>query len=381
MRRISIEALEPGMCVARPVVGMDGRALLHQNMILTENYISGLKKLGIGSVYIKDGLPDIDTPEIVTKEVLSSVASNLNGSLKTFSKGKTMCINSLRDGVITLLDNILKNPYMLIQLEDIRTFDDYVFLHSVNVAVFALMTGRTLGYQESNLVDLGLGALLHDIGMISVDPAILHKNQGLSAPEQEEVMKHPEIGFNILRTYREVSPKAAHIAYQHHERVDGTGYPRQLRDSQIVDYAKIVAVVDTFDAITSDRPHRHGYSTTDAVIVLKKLSNSYFDPEMVEAFTSNVALFPIGSLLSLNTGHIAVVTSVDRINSTQPVISVICDQKGDLVKPVEIDLRKTKEVSIVKRLNNQETDAIRVKIDSQIDLPHKNDSGLKSTTG
>jgi putative nucleotidyltransferase with HDIG domain len=358
-----MDNLESGMTVARSVIGLDGRALLNQNTMLTEQYISGLKKLGIGSVYIKDGLANVETPEVVTRQVLSSVASTLNDSLKTFSAGKTMNMESLKNGIITLLEDIIRNPNMLIQLEDIRTFDDYVFFHSVNVAVFALMTGRSLGYQEGNLVELGLGALLHDIGMITIDPAILNKPDELSTSEQEQMRKHPEVGFNILRTYREVSTKAAHIAFQHHEKVDGTGYPRQLREKQILEFAKIVAVTDTFDAITSDRPHRNGYSTTDGIIILQKLVNSYFSPEIVEAFVSNVALYPVGSLLSLNTGHIAVVTSVNRINATRPVINVICDQDGILVRPtIKINLNKTKEVTIVKRLNYHETELIKAKI-------------------
>ncbi|MEN6350852.1 MAG: HD-GYP domain-containing protein [Syntrophomonas sp.] len=341
MRRVPIEDLQPGMVVARTVMGFTGRALLMENTMLTENYITRLGKIGIGSVYIKDGLGDGDVPELVSEEVLFSVSNTLNSSLKTFTVNNSINVTSFKNSVNLLLDNILNNRNVLIQMEDIRSFSDYVFTHSINVAVYSIMAGISLGYSQSSLADLGLGALLHDIGMLALDAHILNDPQALSIVEREQINLHPELGFNLLRQQREISTLSAHVAYQHHERVDGKGYPRGLDGSQILDYAKIVAVTDTFDAVISDRPHRTGCTTTDAMIVIKKLSGTHFDPVFVEAFASNVALYPVGSLLKLNTGHLAVVTSVNRFNSDRPRISVICNQAGDLIKPAyEIDMVK-----------------------------------------
>ncbi|MGE5423167.1 MAG: HD-GYP domain-containing protein, partial [Ignavibacteriales bacterium] len=168
---------------------------------------------------------------------------------------------------------------------------------------------------------------------------------------------------------------AAHVAYQHHERLDGGGYPRQLAGKQILEYGQIAAVADTFDAVVADRPYRKGYSTPEGALILKKLSNTFFHPDIVDAFTANIAIFPVGSLLHLNTGHIAVVTSVTKLNSSRPVVNVICDTGGNLLQPpFEIDLAKTDDVKIAGRLNHEETNSLRVRVGLS------NDPQLKSSS-
>ncbi|MGE5405738.1 MAG: HD-GYP domain-containing protein [Candidatus Saccharibacteria bacterium] len=365
MRRLTVDELQPGMVIARTVVGSDGRALLTKNNQLTTGYILRLKSLGLGSVYVKDSFTedDIEVPEIVSQKVVSAVTGNLKESIKRLDNKKSVDMNTMRKGVALLLEDIMDNRNLLIQLEDIRSYSDYLLFHSINVAVFCMMTGMTLGYLEGSLMDLGMGALLHDIGMINIDPEVLQKPGALTSEERAQIAQHPEVGFNILRTYREVSTLSAHVAYQHHEHVDGSGYPREITDNHILEFGKIAAIADTFDAIISDRPYRKGYSTTEGVLVLRKLAGTYFDPNIVEAFVANVALYPAGCLVSLNTGHIAVVTSITKSHPNSPVILVICDPSGNFIKPpYEIDLRKTNEVKISKRLSTEETDAVRNRI-------------------
>lgn len=363
MQRVAIDHLESGMVIARTIIASDGRALLNENTRLNDTFINRLRLLGVMSVYVKDGLADIEIPEIISAQVRAAVSLKLNQSLKTFAAKRTLDMDCMKKLVSMMLEEIITNRNVIIHLEDIRSYDDDLLYHSLNVAVFAMMTGLSMGYTEGKLVELGLGTLLHDIGMIMIDPEILHHRTELTESEGEIFRDHPEIGFNILRTYREVSTKVAHIAFQHHERFDGSGFPRQLDRKQILEYAKIAAIADTFDNITSNEYAGHSYSASEALTVLRKLGNTYFDPEIVEAFASNVAIYPIGCLLILNTGHIAVVTSATKINSTRPIIHLICDQEGRLIKPPQpIDLQKNNEVRIVRRLSNQETDVIRLKI-------------------
>lgn len=367
MKRVYWEDLEPGMVIARTVVGLDGRALLNENTRLTPSYIERLDKLGIRSVYIKDGLSDIDIPEIVSVQALAAVSQTLEESIKDINRRNLLDMASLKRSVSLLVEDILNNQHLLIQLEDIRSYDDYLYFHSINVAIFSIMTGLTMGYPESKLMDLGLGALLHDIGMIMLDPRIGKKKSPLSQAEIGVIRTHCEIGFNILKTYQEVSATTAHVAYQHHERVDGSGYPRQLDGRQILEYARIVAVADTFAALISDRPYRNGYTSTEAVSIMGKLSNSYFDPIILEAFTSNVAIYPVGSILLLNSGNLALVTSVTKTNSTRPIVHVISDSKGNLLsQALELDLNKNHNLNIVRRLNNQELDLLRSRINALV---------------
>lgn len=365
MYRVPIDKLKPGMVLARTIVGFTGRALLTKNTKLTDTYINRLAKLGVGSIYIQDGLDDGEIPEIITDQVFSQVSERLSSSLKTFYINGVLNVDVYKNSVNMLMDSILSNRHVLIQLEDIRAYSDYIFTHSINVAVYAIMTGISLGYSEKELSVLGLGALLHDIGMIVVDPLVLSEPKALVNLEASTINQHAEFGFNILRNYPEISTISSHIAYQHHERFDGTGFPRGLKGKEILEVAKIAAVADTFDTLIADDPKQVGLSTTDALIYIKNHAGTLFDPDIVNAFASNVAIYPVGCLLKLNSGDIAVVTSVKRINSEHPTINIIYDSQGHLLKPsVAIDLSTSSEVAIERRLTLEETEAIRGKIES-----------------
>lgn len=363
MKRVYTEELQAGMMVARTVMGTEGRHFINQNTELTANLIQKLKELRIASVFVKDNVIDMEAEDIVSNKVLATVSSTLKQSLNAFRNGKELDMVSLRKSVNLLIDEVILNRNTLIQKEEIRSHDDYLLFHPISVSVYAIMTGLSLGYPEGNIVDLGLGALLHDIGMMTIDRSIINNPGALNQQEMDVIKQHPEIGFNILRSYHELSATSAHIAYQHHERVDGSGYPRGLQDKEILDYAKITAVADTFDAVISDHPYRKAYSTTDGLTVLKGLQNSYFDPEIIDAFISNIALYPIGSLIRLNDGRIAVVTVANRFNMTRPIIEVMTDQHGNPLKTgLGIDLQQNSKVKISGRLNKQETVAILEKI-------------------
>lgn len=367
MRRITIDRLEPGMMIARNVLTADGRILLTKNSILNSNYIAKLRGMGLGSLYIKDNLSDIEIPEAISTQVRSAVSSALKNTMNNFVNQKIIDIAMMQKCVKLLIEDIMSNRNILIHLEDIRIYSDYLLFHSMNVAVFSIMTGLSMGYGEGTLSELALGALLHDIGMVAIDPSILYKPGELNTEEINKIKQHPEIGFNVLRSYREISTTAAHISYQHHERVDGSGYPRKFIGKQILEFGKIAAVADTFDAVISDRPYAKGYSTTDGVIVLRKLAGSYFDPEMVEAFVANIAPYPIDSVVLLNTGETVIVTDVCKTYPQHPVVRVIMDKNGSIATaPQHIDIHQNREISIVRRLNSEETNAIITRMNENI---------------
>lgn len=355
MKRVYTEELQAGMIVARTVMGTEGRHFINQNTELTVNLIQKLQELGIASIFVKDNLIDIEAEDIVSNKVLATVSSTLKQSLNAFRNGKELDMVSLRKSVNLLIDEVILNRNTLIQKEEIRSHDDYLLFHPISVSVYAIMTGLSLGYPEGNIVDLGLGTLLHDIGMMTIDRLIINNPGTLNQQEMDVIKQHPEIGFNILRSYRELSTTSAHIAYQHHERVDGSGYPRGLRDKEIVEYAKIAAVADTFDAVISDHPYRKAYCITDGLTVLKGLQNSFFDAEIVDAFISNIAFYPIGSLIRLVDGRIAVVIAANRFNMTRPVIEIMTDDHGNPLKTnLTVDLQQNSKVKISGRLNKEQ---------------------------
>lgn len=356
MKRILTKDLQPEMVVARTIFSSDGRILLHSGMLLTTSYISRLTELGINSIYIRDELfGEVNVRDVISDETRAQTVAVVRDAFDKLEKNHSLNICLVKQMVDDIIDELLANRNIMLSLSDIRAFDDYTFAHSVNVCVLSIMTAITMGYNHLELAELGIGALLHDIGKIKVKIDILNKPGELTREEFEEMKKHAQFGFEILRTYEDVSLLSAHIAFQHHERWDGHGYPRNLGGEHIHKYARIVAAADIYDALLADRPYRPAYSLNQTLTILKRMSGIYLDPECVTALIANIAVYPIGTLVMLNTGDIGIVIDVNREYPTRPIIRVVLDSRGrKLLNPHEIDLSKFSTIMIVRPLNEPE---------------------------
>ncbi|MDD2510808.1 MAG: HD-GYP domain-containing protein [Syntrophomonas sp.] len=348
MRRVSIYELDPGMVVAQAIFNSEGRVLLHAGVQLNENYIHGLQKAGIVSVYIRDELFDESDAvnDIISEKIRLKAIKTLKQSFVLMEKQHQLNLHAVKNIVDEIIDEIMQNPNILVNLSDIRSFDDYTYAHSVNVGVLSIMSGINLNYKQSQLKELGIGALLHDIGKIKIDKNILNKPDDLSREEFNEVKRHAKAGFDILRQHSELSLLSAHIAFQHHERWDGQGYPRQLAGEGIHEYARIVAVADVYDALVADRPYRPAYSITQAISILKRMTGLFLDPQCVKAFLYNIAVYPLGSLLELNTGELGTVVDINRKTPAQPVVKVLYDRNWRMIDPYELDLSKISSLQV-----------------------------------
>ncbi|NLU50765.1 MAG: HD-GYP domain-containing protein [Syntrophomonadaceae bacterium] len=357
MLRVKVEFLQVGMEVARNIYDSDGNVLLATGMILTDYYIRRLSELGIASVYIKDDVFDSldEVQDIISEQTRLETIQAVRESFRSLEANRRINTRSVKKVVDAILDDLLSNPQILVNLSDIRSYDDYTFGHSVNVCALSLLTGITLGYDELRLKELGIGALLHDIGKIRLDKDLLNKPGGFNEDEYNQIKQHTIQGYKILRTYDDIPLLSAHIALQHHERWDGNGYPRALRKEEIHEYARIVAVADVYDALLADRPYRSGYSVNQAVAILTRMSNMYFEPRSLAALVGNIAIYPIGSVVTLNTGEIGMVIDVNRNAPTRPVVRVVFDRnRKRLTPPREIDLTRFTTVYIARVLNEQE---------------------------
>jgi len=350
MRRISIDQAKPGMVNARHIYSAEGRTLLAAGIVLNEYYINRLKELGIYSIYIRDeSTEELNLPEIVSERTRLETVKTVREAFRALETNRNINTRAIRSAVDSILDEILSNTDILVQLSDIRSYDDYNFYHSVNVCILSLMTGVSLGMNMLQLRDLGVGALLHDVGKIKVPESILNKPGPLTPAEFEEVKKHTVYGFDILRQYPDISLLSSHVAFQHHERVDGSGYPRGLKENEIHEYARIVAVTDVYDALLADRVYRKGLIPYQAIQIITRGAYTSFDPRIVGAFLENIAIYPVGSVVQLNTGDIGIVVDVNKKSQHKPVIRRLLDHRGQKVKePQEIDLDKLHTVYIVK---------------------------------
>lgn len=342
MRRILLENISQGMRLAKPLYSADGQILLNAGSELTERYIRRLKELDVTYIYIEDEITqDIDIPDVVSERARVesiAVAKNLMDKVKL---GKKIDAAQAKKTTNMLVDELCRNHGTLINFVDMRTRTDYLYGHAVNVCILAVMTGISLGYDELRLRDLGVGALLHDIGKVQISQDILNKNGRLTAAEVEEIKKHPWLGFEMLRKNPDISLISAHCAFQHHERYDGSGYPRGLRGKDIAEYAHIIGIADVYDALTADNAYRPAVPVYEALSIILKAGGTYFDQELVNRFAENIAVYPIGTVVRLNTNEIGVVVDLSKEYKTRPIIRIIIDQNRQQINRLtEIDLSK-----------------------------------------
>ena len=350
MRKLLVSQLKPGMVVGRSVVSLSGAILLRSGVRLSEALIGHLKEKGIPALYIsqEDELLEASVEDVVSEEsrrhaqvAVQEVMTSVRQELETGRAASVAGAHEAKAQSITqeLVDQIVTNRELTLNMSDIRSKDDYTFAHSVHVGIMAIMTGISLGYDQTRLRDLGVGAILHDIGKVKIPTGIANK-VGKLTPEEFEVMKtHAEAGFEILRRQLDFSVLSAHVAFQHHERHGGQGYPRGLSGDQIHEFGRIVAVVDAYDALTCDRPFRPGYLPHEAAEMLFGAGDFLFEYRIVKAFLDNVALYPVGSVVELSDGTKGVVVEASKLLITRPRIRLVWDAEGDQMRPpVEINL-------------------------------------------
>ncbi len=364
MRRIKIKHLKPNMVVARSVYYGNAHVLAQAGMVLTVDAIKRLDELGIASVYIREQyVPETVEPEdVIPEKVRLETIEMVKASFINLHDHLKLDINRVASIVNSIIDELLASDDILVQLTDIRAFDDYLFAHSVNVCVLSIMTGITLHFDKARLTELGVGALLHDIGKTKIDSEILNKPDDLSRQEFDEIKRHTNYGFEMLRNYADLSLLSAHIAFQHHERWDGQGYPRGLRGESIHEYARIVAVADVYDALLADRPYRPSYTVNQALTILERMSGVYLDPNFVTALVSNIAIYPVGSLVEISTGYIGIVMEVNKVVPTRPVIRIIVDNTGRrLSRTHMIDLSQFATIMVIRALNGDDIDKLNLR--------------------
>ena len=356
MQRVSVGFLEAGMVAARNVHSAEGRLLVTKDTVLSEAMVANIQKTSLGSIYVRNPLfQDIEAEEVVTEDNRRKAVMALKSAVTAYQKTKVLDIQPLKKVLRELVVEIIRNRDSMIHQLDMRTYQDYIYAHSVNTCVLSVLIAVNLDYPEGKLTDLALGTMLHDVGMMMLPDALLMKMGNLTPEESKQVQQHPEDGFNILRTVREIPITVAHIAYQHHERVDGKGYPRNLTADKILEVAKVAAVADTFDALVSDRPYRKGMVPHEAYEVMMALADSYVDRDILHLFLTHVAIYPVGSVVQLDNGQHGVVTKVLPRLQTRPQVRLLTDQQGNLLsEQTEIDLTQHLTLMISRVLKEKE---------------------------
>ncbi len=356
MRKLHISSVRPGQITARTIFTESGSVLLGSGMELTERFIERLKRMGIDTIYIEDAntldiIPEDVIHDDTRKEAVETVyktMTNLMDQPRLVGRCSIPELgNSFRKIFGKIMGDLSTSQDVLVNLANLHVMDGYFFHHAVNVAVLAGVIGMAKGYNQSQMIELGIGALLFDIGMTQLPKELWNKKVELTEEERVRVSYHTEDGYNILRSQFNISLLSAHCALQHHERFNGSGYPRSLTDKNIHEYAQIVGLADVYDALISPRPFRKSFTPNEAIEYLFAAGNNFFDIELVKTFLNHIAIYPVATTVELNTGQTGVVSKVDPTVVHRPIIRIIQESDGTpLSSPYEIDLRKKEFMSI-----------------------------------
>jgi putative nucleotidyltransferase with HDIG domain len=243
--------------------------------------------------------------------------------------GNSLDTDTAKELVGEMADSISRSPNAMLWLTHMKKRDEYTSIHCMNVCILALTFGRTLGLERKQLDMLGLGALLHDIGKMSIPMEILNKPGRLTDEEFEIIKSHSMNGYNLLRQKKDMPGEVLDIVRSHHERINGRGYPDGLTADFIGLLVQITSIVDVYDAITSDRCYHDGIAPHDALKNMFDWAGENFDADLVENFIKCLGIYPIGSMVELNSGHIGIVVSASEKARLRPIILVVINKNGE----------------------------------------------------
>jgi len=357
MITISTDKLKAGMITCQSIYDSTGLFLLRRGTKLTSFYIrkiieADIKEIAVLStnIYKNIELPD----DVVCETTRSNAIKNLSTTFDALEEKGVLILDKMQSSIISIIKDLIHNKSNLVQINDICTYDNYTLIHSVNVAVLSSLIGVIYNLSPKDLEELTLGAMLHDIGKIFIPIEILNKPTTLSNDEFDNIKKHPVYSMQKLREACSFSQNIIEIASQHHERIDGKGYPYNLASNDINFFAKIVAIADVYDALTSIRPYKKAYKPHIAYTIMMFHSEGQFDVNILKKFFAHVALYPNGTIVKTNLGAAIVKESLQG-QVTNPIIFIFTDKHHQLLSnPLLVDLAKNSNCYIESVLDDNE---------------------------
>jgi len=372
IKRISSEQLQPGMFIHDLNCGwIDHPFVFNTFRVKDEATVQKIIAYGIREVYIDTAtgldVADAQTKEevdselheriikvagpakspprtplreeiVVARQVHSEANKVVHSILSDVRLGKQIEVEQAEPVVEQITDSIFRNKDALTSLSRIKQKDNYTFQHSVSVCALLVSFAHAMGFGRDVIREAGIGGLLHDVGKMKVPDAVLNKPASLSAQELSVMQSHAALGRDILKQTDGIPEKAILITGQHHERYDGTGYPDKLKEEAISNFGQMASIVDVYDALTSNRVYHKGMEPTAALKKLFEWSKFHFNEELVQHFIRVIGIYPVGSLVSLESGLLAVVVQQGEDNLLHPLVRAIFDPVKGFITPHDIDL-------------------------------------------
>lgn len=332
---ISISHVTPGMIAAQDIFTDVGQMLIGADTILDDRHLRKLNLYQIHDVPIKELLPEENVqsqpPTRRSKEnqkrlkLFESSYSENSVSLKNqmldISDGKHIDVTELFTISSDLLTTVKYKSNLFSFLNNLQSFDDYTYSHSINVSLISHTIGQWLGFSKDELMNISVAGLLHDIGKTKIDKSILNKKAPLTDEEFEIMQKHAEYGFKIIEK-QDIAYNIKMAVLMHHERYDGTGYPLKAKNDQINDYAKIVAIADVYDALTSDRPYRSKFTPFYVIHRFEQEYLGHLDTKFLMIFLQNIAYCYLDNWCVLSTGEEGKIIFINKQVPSKPIVQV-----------------------------------------------------------
>lgn len=329
MRLILTKNIDDSMSLAKAVYYNDN-ILLNVGVKNLNKYKKALIDRGINHIYVEDKYSmDIEINQPIRENTRRKGKKVINEAFDRIKKGSTdIKVEQLNTVIEDIISDVTNEKNIIDNLASLKNISDYTFEHSVNVCVLSIVFGKRLKYNFDDLRKLGMGCILHDIGKMLIPEEILNKPSSLNDYEYQVMKNHPELGFKHLQKLNVLSPLSRSVVYAHHEKVDGSGYPRGLKSNEIHDFAKIASIADVFDAVTSDRVYRKRWPTHKAVDYIISNTDNFFDHKIVKQIITKIASYPNGIEVILSTGERGIVKEQNINFPTRPVIRIFKDSSG-----------------------------------------------------
>lgn len=338
-RFLSTRMLESGMVIDQSIIDKSGRILVARKTSLDDYIINALQKMKISGVYIREGEEDLIDSDVeaspetlqkiekLTKQDRSKVKLSESVKARVAEGMQYMFSNPRAEGFMDaansiseeLLKAITENDAIAVDIDILKISDEYTFKHSVDVASMAMIIAKQYGMSNKDVYQIGVAGLLHDLGKTEIPNEILNKPAKLTEEEFALMKTHPVLGYNLLKEKPNMVSEILLGVLQHHEKIDGGGYPLGLESPRICPYAKIIAVADIYDALVTERPYKKGFSPRDAVEMIMAMT-AELDMKMIQVFLSSVILYPVEALVKLSNGETAKVVENSVNYPTRPKV-------------------------------------------------------------
>lgn len=346
MRKVALELLTPDMVLAKPVYHINS-LLLKVGTGQLDRYVSSLSRLGITHLYVTDSISeDIIVEDTISQETRLHCKQVLFSTMNQLSGQGILQTSMLSESADEILEEILKNPGVLVSMNEIGTSDDSTFNHSINVAIYSLLVAKQLEYPKVRAKKLAMGMLLHDIGKTMVDQRILYKAGRLTKEEYEHIKTHTVLGYDVLRRNDTLTELSRIVALSHHERLDGSGYPNRLKGDELHEFVRIAAIVDIYDALTSERCYHKKKSIYESVAMLKEDAAGRLDADLLAIFIKCLAIYPNGTMVKLSDGTTGIVKCQNPEYPYRPVVRMVRDRMNKPMPLFDVDLSKERHIKI-----------------------------------